>query len=76
MRGDLTFLDHTRSAGDVIHDETRFAKLGLTRANILGKMAEAASEVSGWGAGNEAAVIRFAMTEIVRLKAKAQGGGG
>ena len=73
---DVTFLDRTRSADDIIHDETRFAKLGLTRANILGKMAEAASEVAGWGAGNEAAVIRFAMTEIVRLKAKAQGEGG
>lgn len=70
---DVTYLDRTRSAWDISHDEARFAKLGLTRANILDKMAEAATEIAGWGAGNEAAVMRFAMAEIVRLKAKKGG---
>lgn len=67
---DVTVLDQTRSAWDVAHDQQRFDRLGLTRDNILSKMAEAATEIAGWGAGNEAAVIRFAMAEIVRLRAE------
>ena len=67
--GDVTVLDPTRSAQDVAHDQKRFERLGLTSANIVEKLAEAGSEVAGWGAGNEAAVIRFAMAEIVRSRA-------
>jgi hypothetical protein len=66
---DVTVLDPTRSAWDVAHDQQRFDRLGLTRDNILSKMAEAGTEIAGWGAGNEAAVMRFAMAEIVRLRA-------
>ena len=66
---DVTVLDPTRSAWDVAHDQKRFDRLGLTRDNILSKMAEAGTEIAGWGAGNEAAVMRFAMAEIVRLRA-------
>ena len=61
---DVTVLDPTRSAWDVAHDQQRFDRLGLTRENILAKMAEAGTEFAGWGAGNEAAVMRFAMAEI------------
>lgn len=64
---DVTVLDPTRSAWDVAHDQQRFDRLGLTRDNILSKMAEAGTEIAGWG--NEAAVMRFAMAEIVRLRA-------
>lgn len=65
----MTYLDRTRTPGDVVHDERRFQKLGLTSENLLDRMAGAATEVAGWGAGNEASVIRFAMAEIVRLRA-------
>lgn len=47
---DVTVLDHTRPAWDIAHDEGRFARLGITSANVLDKLAEAASEVAGWGA--------------------------
>lgn len=73
MTADLSYLDRTRSAFDIAHDEVRFAKLGLTRDNLLGKMAEAGTEIAGWGAGNEAAVMRFAMNEIATLRAKLDG---
>lgn len=66
---DVTVLAPTRSAWDVAYDQQRFDRLGLTRDNILSKMAEAGTEIAGWGAGNEAAVMRFAMAEIVRLRA-------
>lgn len=69
---EVTFLDHTRTAFDIAHDEARFAKLGLNRDTLLAKMAEAATEIAGWGAGNEAATMRAAMDEIIRLRAKAQ----
>lgn len=67
---DVTYLDATRSADDVAHDQTRFRKMALTPENILPKMAEAATEIAGWGGGCEAAVMRFAMVEIVRLRAE------
>lgn len=66
---EVTFLDHGRTAADIAHDEARFSSLGLGPETLLDQMAAAASEVAGWGAGNEAAVIRFAMAEIVRLRA-------
>lgn len=69
---DVTFLDRTRSAEDIAHDEARFARLVLTPNNILDKMAEAASDMAGWGAGNEAAIMRFAMVEIINLRARLQ----
>lgn len=65
---EVTFLDRTRSAEDIAHDEGRFARLGLTTDNIVPALAQSANEVAGWGAGNEAAVMRFAITEILRLK--------
>lgn len=73
MTADLSYFDRTRSAFDIAHDEVRFAKLGLTRENLLAKMAEAGTEIAGWGAGNEAAVMRFAMNEIATLRAKLDG---
>jgi len=73
MTADLSYLDRTRSAFDIAHDEVRFAKLGLTRENLLNKMADAGTEIAGWGAGNEAAVMRFAMNEIATLRAKLDG---
>ena len=66
---DVPVFDRTRSAWDVAHDPVRFDRLGLTSENILDKMAEAGTEIAGWGAGNEAAVMRFAMGEIARLRA-------
>lgn len=65
---EVTFLDRTRSAEDIAHDEGRFERMGLTAENIVPNMATAASEIAGWGAGNEAAVIRFAIAEMLRLK--------
>lgn len=65
---EVTFLDRSRSAADIAHDEGRFERLGLTSDNIVPTLALAASEVAGWGAGNEAAAMRFAITEILRLK--------
>lgn len=77
--GKLTYLDRLRDPADITHDERRFSALGLTRDNLLTKMGEAAHDVAGWGAGNEAAVIRFAMAEIVRLRSSpapdTEGGG-
>lgn len=66
---DVTVFDRTRAAWDVAHDPGRFSRLGLTSENILDRMAEAGTEIAGWGAGNEAAVMRFAMAEITRLRA-------
>lgn len=67
---DITILDQTRSASDIAHDTARFQKLGLKSETILKKLTAAASEVAGWGAGNEAATMRFASVEIVRLRAE------
>lgn len=74
--GDVTYLDRTRDPADVAHDEGRFKRLALTPNNILDKMAEAASDMAGWGAGNEAAIMRFAMVEIINLRAAQAGGKG
>lgn len=69
-RLEVTVLDRTRDATDVAHDAGRFSRLGLTSETILAKLAGAATEVAGWGAGNEAATMRFAMAEIIRLRAR------
>lgn len=65
----LTVLDPSRSAWDVAHDPERFRKLGLSSETVLAKLAEGATEIAGYGCGNEAAAMRFAMLEIIRLRA-------
>ncbi len=65
----LTVLDPSRSAWDVAHDPQRFRALGLSSETVLAKLAEGATEIAGYGCGNEAAAMRFAMLEITRLRA-------